>query len=49
MEALDLVPILSSSPVTALCCVLWYECRNLAKSMVEIHARLAALEAKIPG
>ena len=47
MEGLDLVPILSSSPVTALCCLVWWECRSLAKSMIEIRERMASLEAKL--
>jgi hypothetical protein len=47
MTEIDLMPILSSSPVTALACLVWWECRSLAKSMVEIRERMASLEAKI--
>lgn len=48
MNELDLIPILSSSPVTALACLVWWETRSLAKSMVEIRERLSSLEARIP-
>ena len=47
MSEIDLLPILSSSPVTALACLVWWETRSLAKSMTEIRERLAALESKI--
>lgn len=47
MTEIDLLPILSSSPVTALAILVWWECRSLTKTMTEIRERMAALEAKI--
>ena len=47
MTELDLLPILSTSPVTALAVLVWWETRSLAKSMVEIRERLSSLEAQL--
>ena len=41
----DIVPFLSSSPVTVLCLILWYELREMRKSLGLMGERIAALEA----
>jgi len=43
----QLAPFLSSSPVTVICFVLWWELRTMAKSIQSMGERIAALEAHL--
>jgi hypothetical protein len=47
MDFADLAPFLSSSPVTALCLVLWWEMRSISKAVQSMGERIAAIESVI--